>query len=266
MQGRKIFKRHYRIAEFTADMTALKPQLRWFYPKSWWLVPGLLATTGILFLSERFRWFPFNQHKGYAVLIAVASVSVFLLLMSFWFAIALLFRWRFQFSLRSLLALVVVVALPCSWLAVEMRAARQQREAVQGITNLQGNVAYDWEPERLKDGIFPVPQPPEPSWLRSHLGDDFFDNVIRFDRYSAEGEVGREDEERILDCLSRLTKLRTLDLSNNSVTDADLAKLKGLTDLRLLNINGCELTDAGLESLKGMQHLEELAVWSGTSC
>ena len=45
----------------------------------------LLAVEGLLWLSERFHWFAFNQHKGYAVLIAVAGVAVFLLLMRLWF-------------------------------------------------------------------------------------------------------------------------------------------------------------------------------------
>ena len=33
----------------------------------------------------------------------------------------LIFRWRFQFSIRSLLVLTVAVAVPCSWLAVEVK-------------------------------------------------------------------------------------------------------------------------------------------------
>ena len=37
------------------------------------------------------------------------------------FAVSLLFGWRLQFSIRSLLALVVAVAIPCSWLTVERR-------------------------------------------------------------------------------------------------------------------------------------------------
>ena len=43
---------------------------------------------------------------------------------------------RFQFSLRSLLVLVVVVAVPCSWLAVEMKKAREQKEAVENSARL----------------------------------------------------------------------------------------------------------------------------------
>jgi len=79
------------------------------------------------------------------VLIAVTVVGVAFLLMFLWFIIALLFRWRFQFSIRTLLILTFAVAVPFSWLAVEMKASKRQREVVQEIVQLQGHVAYDWE-------------------------------------------------------------------------------------------------------------------------
>ena len=104
----------------------------------------LLALEGFLLLSAWFRWFPFDQHKGYAVLITVASVGVAFLLMLLWFLAALVFGWRFQFSILSLLLLVVVVAIPCSWLATEMKAAREQREAVEAIAKAGGSVCYDY--------------------------------------------------------------------------------------------------------------------------
>ena len=43
------------------------------------------------------------------------------------------FRWRFQFSIRSLLVLVVVVSVPCSWLAVEIKRARVQEAALERL-------------------------------------------------------------------------------------------------------------------------------------
>ncbi len=71
------------------DPTA-KP--RWYRLTPGRLLPLLLAVEGFLWLSDRFCWFAFNQHKGYTVLIAVASVGVFLLLMFLWFLAALVFR------------------------------------------------------------------------------------------------------------------------------------------------------------------------------
>ena len=85
---------------------------------------GLLAVEVLLWLSERFGWL--GWHKGYAVLTGVAVVGVAMLLMGVWFAVALVLRRRFQFSIRSLLALVVIVAIPCSWLTSEMKKAGQR--------------------------------------------------------------------------------------------------------------------------------------------
>ena len=104
-------------------MTDPTPTRRRFYPTPAWLIFGLLVVEGLLWLSERYRWFWFNEKKGWTVLIAVAVVGVAMLVMLVWFVVSLVFRWRFQFSIRSLLVLTVAVALPCSWLAVEMKAA-----------------------------------------------------------------------------------------------------------------------------------------------
>ena len=64
-------------------------------------------------------------------------------LMFLWLTVALCFRWRFQFSLRSLLVLTVVVSIPFSWLAVEMKRAREQREAAKEVQSLGGIVMHD---------------------------------------------------------------------------------------------------------------------------
>ncbi len=111
------------------------------------MILALLPLEGFLLLSERFRWFAFNQWKGWTVLIAVASVGLALALMLLWFAASLVLRWRFQFSIRSLLVLVVVVAVPCSWLAVERAEARTQKEAVEALGIMQVLARYDNESE-----------------------------------------------------------------------------------------------------------------------
>jgi len=100
-------------------MPTTDPQARWFHPTPDRFVLLLLAVECLLWLSERFGWL--GWHKCYAVLTAVASVGVAMLGMFVWFAVAVAFRRRFQFSLRSLLVLVVVVALPCSWLGGQNR-------------------------------------------------------------------------------------------------------------------------------------------------
>ena len=92
--------------------------------------------------------------------------------------VALIFRWRFQFSIRSLLVLVVAVAVPCSWLAVEMKAAREQATTVEEIVVL-GGIVEDHDLEADANGRFVPPrQPSEPPWLRKVLGNHFFTDVV----------------------------------------------------------------------------------------
>lgn len=63
--------------------------------------------------------------------------------------------------------------------------------------------------------------------------------------------------------LAKLTKLDTLDLSDNfGVTDACLADLKKLSALKNLNLSGTELTDKAVDVLKEMQTLQSLNVES----
>ena len=78
---------------------------RWYRLTPDRAVLGLLAVEGLFLLSERFRWFAFNQHKGWTVLIAAATIAVALLLLGLWFLAALVFRLRFQFSLLTLFVL-----------------------------------------------------------------------------------------------------------------------------------------------------------------
>jgi len=57
-------------------MTDPNPTRRRFCPTVAWLIFGLLVVEGLLWLSERYRRFWFNEKKGWTVLIAVAVVGV----------------------------------------------------------------------------------------------------------------------------------------------------------------------------------------------
>jgi hypothetical protein len=215
---------------------APRPTQRWFRLTTDRLLLGLLAFEGFLFLSERFHWFAFNQHKGWTVLIAVASVGVAMLLMLVWLAAGLVFRWRFQFSIRSLLVLTVAVALPCSWLSWEMKGASKQTEAVQEIYKLGGSSGYDFE---AKQGGNPFAIPPGPAWLINLLEVDFFGTVVSVD-------VGLPSTSHAgLAHLEALAQLQSLGIHGTGVTDAALARLAALTQLQGLDLSGTPVTDAG---------------------
>jgi hypothetical protein len=244
--------------------------LRWFHPTPGRLLVVLLMMQGILLLSE--RWFP----KGWAVLIAIASVVVTMVMMLCWFVLALCFDWRFQFSLRSLLVLTVVVAIPFSWLGVEMKRAREQREAVEEIQKLGGEVQYDREfSESL--ALMPNPAPPKLVWLQAFLDGDFFDNVVgvlfknctqvtdaglHHLRGLAQLQVLELDDTQISDAglihLQTLKQLQVLLLNNTHISDAGLGHLKGLTQLQHVWLSNTHTTNAGLEHLTGLTQLQDL--------
>ena len=250
---------------------------RWYRLTPDRCVLGMLLIEGLLWLSERLRWFPFNQHKGWTVLIAVASVAAALLAMSLWFLAAFVFRRRFQFSIRALLLLMVVVAAGCGWLATDIKQARKQQAVVEGIHKARGTCFYDYELD--PDGTeAPDAGPSGPDWLRKLLGKDFLASVTKVNLSTSEAiDAGLRllqglpqltslelDLSGVSDAdlqhLEGLTQLRDLQLDQTNVSDAGLEHLKRLTQLHSLSLNGTKIGDAGLEHLKGLTRLEHLSL------
>jgi len=236
------------------------------------LVIGRLIAEGLLWLSERFRLFP----KGYAVLSAVASVTVVICVMLVWFVVALVFRVRFQFSIRALLVVTVAVALPSSWLAVEMKKARDQREAIAKIEEAHGYAFYNWEVDAEFNSVGNT-QAPGFKWLRHLLGDDYCDDVVvmgyqSFSDPDLEHLKGliqlrqlvfshtllTDNTDNELENLKGLIYLESLDLCGNLVSDTGLEHLTGLTQLKILDLGSTLVTDSGLEYLKGLAQLKRL--------
>jgi hypothetical protein len=224
------------------------PTRRWFHPTPGTLLVVLLAAEGILLLANWFQWIP----KGWAVLIAIACVGVFLLLMGLWFALALVFRWRFQFSIRSLLVLTVAVAIPCSWLAVEIKRAREQREAWVVIQEGGGSINYDFQ--ELTHDPFADEPPPEPEWLLKLMGDDFFHDVSFVFFFNG------EFTNAILINFHRLPNLKSLTFMESDLSDDRLQTVSNIKQLKDLILIGTGVTDNGLRYLQTMQNLESLKI------
>ncbi len=208
----------------TMDDTT-QARVRWLHLTPGRFVLALLAVEGLLWLSERFAWLAW--HKGYAVLTAVASIGVAMLLMLVWFAAALIFRRRFQFGIRSLMLMVVAVALPFSWLRVEMKKAERQRQAVVWVETVKGWVRYDYELTNVVT--------PGPNWLQALAGKDLFSDVVAADvanQYESRdgwesGEFGNPDvSDAGLEHLNAFAQLKEVQLDGTYVTDAGVAKLQ----------------------------------------
>ena len=192
-------------------------------------------------------------------------IGVAVLLLILWFGVALIFRWQFQFSIRSLLALTVIVALPCSWLAVELKRAKGQRDAVTATQMAGGRLRYEYNFVTGGGITAGVPEPPGPAWLRDLLGTDFFTDCIY-------AEVSNDSQ---MEKLKGLTQLRWLHLWGTRITDSGLQNLAELAQLKLIHLERhpitavdlldrkapytpgdlYRVTDAGLECLKGLRKL-----------
>lgn len=157
-------------------------------------------------------------------------------------------RW-FQYSLWTLLIVITLCAVSCSWLALKLRQARRQRETVAAIEKLGGNVRYDEWFGRDSDQST---RTPAPAWLYNLLGDGFFRTVTVVDfRGNAIGDVD-------LAYLKSLPQLQSVLVSNTFVTDKGLVHLRDLPNVLNIDLSSLEVTDAGLECLRGLNQLKVL--------
>ncbi len=171
-------------------------------------------------------------------------------------------RW-FQYSLRTLLVVVTLCALLCSWLAVAMRQARRERQAAAAFEELGGQASWYEPPDGTR-------------WLRSRLGDHFLGSIHSVNLANSKITGAGLENLKVLDQLQNLDlygtqvtdaglenlkghRLRNLDLRETKVTDAGLESLKGLNLLSNLRL-GTQVTDAGLENLKGLTELHTLGL------
>ncbi|MGA2063201.1 MAG: hypothetical protein ABSG67_22245 [Thermoguttaceae bacterium] len=244
--------------ETTDQPSNPKPKLRWYRycPQIFVVLVIVLIFSLInkLFLADYFV----RASEGNAsfmpqiylllVLLVEASVPVFLLWLSK--------RHWYQYSLRTLMIVVTVFAVACSWFAVKMQQAKKQRETVEAIEKLNYFVTYDYEMPSYRQFI-PKPQPPGPEWLRKLLGIDFFCNVT-----SIISPENNDINGAVLEHLQGMPQLKQLAINGSNITDAKLKKLKGLTQLQSLDIWSSQITDNGLEHLEGLIQLQRLYIWN----
>lgn len=202
----------------------------------------VLLLQGFLVVSARYRWFWFNEQKGFAVLVAVAVTAVLLLLLGVIIVASWFFKAKKQFGLSTLLLVVAVVAIPCGWFAREWERARQQHACIDSILAHSGMVYYhDIHAHAVPQFAY--------EWLAPVLGGDFFLDL---------SEVWARQMSLDLAVVGQCDRLLALDLRESPVTDDDLAHLRGLKQLEWLYLDETAITDAGLEHVQELSELQRL--------
>lgn len=206
------------------------------------LLIALLATVAILFLSERQRWFSFNAHKGWTVLIAVTLALLTFFVLLIWHADSLLYRRHFRFGICSLLILIIAIAVPGLWFSYEIRDSVTQKYVLKDIDKKK-SCGY----------AHPVDELDWPAlMLRGILGEDFFVGVPWIFL------SGRDVGDPILKDISSVRQLKRLTIYVTRISDDGLRYLGGLPNLQELVIDYTDITDAGLEHLRRLTCLRHL--------
>ena len=132
--------------------------------------------------------------------------------------------------LRTLLVVVTLFGIPCSWLAVKMQQVRREREAAATLTKSGAQVLYDFQ--RL-----PLSMMRKKKW----------DEHVGYVYYSPCDDGTLQEMKRQL---ARLPYLDELVVRGDGVTDAGLEHLEGLTQLRRLTLEHSKVTDEGVRKLQ----------------
>ena len=151
-------------------------------------------------------------------------------------------RRRFRFSLRTLLVLVVILAIPLGWIAKERRQSQREQEIAEQLRN-QGNhsvvLGGPYDKLHLAD---------TQGWwrnlARTVLG-------ARIEVIGAHGP-GLQD----LSPLAGLTNLECLEIPFTQVSD--LKPIAGLTTLQNVSLSNTHVSD--LTPLVGLKHLQILRI------
>jgi hypothetical protein len=82
--------------------------------------------------------------------------------------------------------------------------------------------------------------------------------LSRLDQFRSYGVGPPGLDDRCLEPIRGLTRLKTLSLSGNRITDAGLARLTQLTALESLDLDATDITDAGLVHLEPLRSLKSV--------
>ena len=163
----------------------------------------------------------------------------------------------------SLRALLIVLTLPCVWVAYQTERARSQARSVRDVQAIGGMLQFDYQ---LKSGNYdPNATPDAPAWLVETVGEEYFRRPITLDlayrhlsRIRSGEPIASNDD---LQLLRGLPDLETLEIGDKrQVTDDGLVHLAGLKNLRVLYLYRTGVQGEGLKHLRGLKQLESVSL------
>ena len=157
-----------------------------------------------------------------------------------------------RFSLRTFFLLIIATGV---WLSVISNRARVQKQSVDRVNQLGGQVGFDYQfDDKMawrKDAKLPAPV-----WMIDLIGPDYARSItiVNFDE-------GSDPSDEDLKVIASCTSLKQLSLANRKrITDNGLRHFTRLTELEVLALNGTNVAGEGLQHTQNMQKLKGLTL------
>jgi hypothetical protein len=172
-----------------------------------------------------------------------------------WDLVCNLFRGRF--SLAVLLVVVTAVAIACGVVRWKWVAAQEQAAVIATLAKHDYQACYAWQRNQPAE-------PDGPAWLRSWLGDDFFNEPfsVGVAWYGSPEPIAKDDSGRMIGWLNALPSLESVELDGRATLGGSLGELR-LPRLKKLSVSGQRVTDADLRAISQESPLESLHVSRG---
>ena len=156
-----------------------------------------------------------------------------------------------RFSLRSMMLLVVVIAVPMAW---KVNRARNQRVVVAELRKLSAGIIYDYQ---IVNGIYDpnLPQP-GPKWLTDFLGKEYF---IEVHHIAVDGPQVNDETIALISKLPGVVSVALVDRTSGAgITDDGMAHFAEMANLEILVLRSDRITGTGLMHLSGLRRLKIL--------